>query len=221
MNNVIAYLGLGSSILSLVYGLGKGGLRLVGKLVFVVELGHLGDGLLYKISDNSKSGHSGSNKIVFVIDLIDLGCGGSKSALDLFDGSRVNFFLGLKFVQSPLKRALCGGKNFVLAIQGGQVVVNFDGRLGDGSNDFSGIVFSLGDVVRGGSTDCAKNRSSDDESSSSSDKTGSEFNGLLLDGNELTSSFGFFGHMKGNSWSGNLLLWSKRRCCVQAGQSHG
>lgn len=180
-------LGLGGGILGLVYCAGKSGLCLIGELVLVVEFADLGDGLFYKVSYNSKSSYSRSNKIVLVIDLIDFSFGGSQSTFNFGDGSGVNCFLGLKLIQSTFKRFLGGSKNFVLVVESGQVVVNFKGRLGDSSDNLSGFVLTLRDVVSSGSSNDTTDRSSDNESGNTPDKTGSEFNRFLLDGNKLAS----------------------------------
>ena len=177
-----------SSILCLIDGPRQSSLSLVCELVFLVDGSSLFDSPLDELSYNSKSSISSSNQVIFLIDFLDLGRGVFERILYLLDGVGVDIVSLLDLVEGIGKGSLGVIEKLVLGIESSEVVVTLDGSLGDGLDDFSDFLIGLGGVVGNSGSDGSEDRSSNGESYSSSDKTGGEFDGLLLDGDESSAS---------------------------------
>mmetsp|Transcript_28799 Transcript_28799/g.42306 ORF Transcript_28799/g.42306 Transcript_28799/m.42306 type:complete len:227 (+) Transcript_28799:28-708(+) len=194
---------------------------LIRKLVFLIKFAGLLDCFLDQISDNSKSSHSTSNEIVLLVNLVDLGGSAGVGRLQLLKSLGLDITIGLYLFDGLGEGSLCLREHFIFAVQFEQVVENFDGSLADCLCNLSDLLTVLGGVVSNTGSDGSKHRSSDNETGSSSKDTGGELDGILLDGNQLSSggcgfliahaqgSTGLLGHEGGRGKS--LSGWDKKK----------
>mmetsp|Transcript_34140 Transcript_34140/g.100535 ORF Transcript_34140/g.100535 Transcript_34140/m.100535 type:complete len:245 (+) Transcript_34140:414-1148(+) len=190
---------LAGGALGLVNGLGQSLLGLGRQGVLLLQLGGLGNGLLDQITHNTQCRAASAHQVVLLVDLGNLLVGGIQRGLELGNGVGIDVALALDLGKGLLEAGLGLGQDGVLVVELGEVVVDLDGGLGNGADDVAHLGVGLGGVVGGRGGDGGEGGAAEGQAHKAADEAGGEFNGLLLDGDELAAGGGSGG-------GGSLLL---------------